>query len=286
MKTYILKLIHFTYCLSLFSCEKITFPPLSFNETSIPKIEKPSKDFLEGIYSYDYIKLLGQGKQGKVHLIDLKSRFIGLVATKEVNITRESDEFTHESTILRLCESKGIPQYYGYKNGFLLFEYVDGLDLEQYFEHHKGEDKNQTLLDLLNFGLQTLDILQYLHQEKHIIHNDIHEANIMVLENKSIKLIDFGSSKIFTKSEVSNNKNEEFFRYTKSEVAMLIYSLHNLVSKYHLPKNKLLSAIFDEAIQEGYQANTASNLSRKYYKKLFNLKESFKIELSKKEAKP
>lgn len=77
---------------------------------------------------------------------------------------------------------------------YLVLEYIPGLTLAQLVKAH-GKQKEK---DVLLWGRQLLEILIYLHnQEPPLLHRDLTPDNIVVKENKSIVLIDFGAANEF-----------------------------------------------------------------------------------------
>ena len=84
------------------------------------------------------------------------------------------------------------------KEGYLIMEYVEGLNLKNFVEKVGG-------LPAQNVGLFTMEVLaalEYAHN-KEVLHLDIKPANIMLSDNNEIKLIDFGIS------SDSNKTNKE-----------------------------------------------------------------------------
>jgi serine/threonine protein kinase len=72
----------------------------------------------------------------------------------------------------------------------LLFEYIDGVTLDQYIKRREHINEDQIL-----FIYHTIiSTLTFVHQ-KGIIHGDVKPANIMISQDNTIKLIDFGVSR-------------------------------------------------------------------------------------------
>lgn len=49
------------------------------------------------------------------------------------------------------------------------------------------------------------EAVRYMHEEKYMVHRDLHWANWMILENNDIKLIDFGISFVLGKNGFSKD---------------------------------------------------------------------------------
>ncbi|GHU56703.1 putative serine/threonine-protein kinase [Clostridia bacterium] len=74
---------------------------------------------------------------------------------------------------------------------YLVMEFVDGLTLKQYLDKERVVDRR----DAVHFALQILRALNHTHS-KGIIHCDIKPHNIMVLDDGTIKMMDFGIARI------------------------------------------------------------------------------------------
>ncbi len=75
---------------------------------------------------------------------------------------------------------------------FIVMEYVDGITLKDYMDY-RGQPL--TVKETLHFVTQVLAALQHAH-EKGIVHRDIKPQNIMLLDDGSIKVTDFGIARI------------------------------------------------------------------------------------------
>jgi len=77
---------------------------------------------------------------------------------------------------------------------YLVLEYIPGLTLSQLVKA-RGKQKEK---DVLAWGRQLMEILVYLHgQEPPLLHRDLTPENVIVKEDKSIVLIDFGAANEF-----------------------------------------------------------------------------------------
>ncbi|MBC8536982.1 Stk1 family PASTA domain-containing Ser/Thr kinase [Feifania hominis] len=74
---------------------------------------------------------------------------------------------------------------------YIVMEYVDGITLKQYIERQGPLKWRETLY----FVTQVLEALEHAHN-KGIVHRDIKPQNIMLLDNGSIKVTDFGIARI------------------------------------------------------------------------------------------
>ena len=85
-------------------------------------------------------------------------------------------------TIHELGEADGTP--------YIVMEFLSGQDLEQLL---KGETP-LTLAEKLDIAIQLCDGLGYAH-EQGIVHRDIKPGNVRVLEDGTVKILDFGIAK-------------------------------------------------------------------------------------------
>ncbi len=77
---------------------------------------------------------------------------------------------------------------------YLVLEYIPGLTLNQLVKA-KGKQKEK---DVLAWGRQLTEILVYLHgQEPPLLHRDLTPENVIIKEDRSVVLIDFGAANEF-----------------------------------------------------------------------------------------
>lgn len=81
------------------------------------------------------------------------------------------------------------------KEGYLIMEYVDGVNLKNFIEQVGALPAQNVGL----FSMEVLAALEYAHNQN-VLHLDIKPANIMLSDSNQIKLIDFGISSDTKKS--------------------------------------------------------------------------------------
>ncbi len=148
---------------------------------------------------YEIIALIKNGGMGAVYKINDK-RLEKICVLKMLLINsndlseREEIEksFEREAKILGKIDHVRLPSVTDYfksnGNNFLVMEFVDGLDLEEMLQ--KKDFTDQEVVDI---GIQICEVLEYLHnQSPPIIYRDMKPSNIMMNDNKQVKLIDFG----------------------------------------------------------------------------------------------
>ena len=124
---------------------------------------------------------------------------------------------------------------------YLVMEYIEGVTLEAYLLNN--EIKYSDIDHLLDWALQILDVLTYLHnQSPPIIFRDLKPANIMLQKDGLIRLIDFGIARRFqpetTKDtsllgSVGYSPPEQFGRNqtdTRSDIYSFGATLHHILT--------------------------------------------------------
>ena len=146
---------------------------------------------------FKFIEELGYGSFGKTILIedeDIKHKFVCKKYKPSEGIKKEDyySNFVNEIKLLHLLYHKNIVRvfnYYLYQEiytGYIMMEYIDGLDIYSYIE--KFPENINMIFE------QTIKGFTYL-EEENILHRDIREANILVTNDGTVKIIDFGFGK-------------------------------------------------------------------------------------------
>jgi serine/threonine-protein kinase len=158
---------------------------------------------MEQIGRYKIVGELGRGAMGIV--FKAQDPAIGrMIAIKSIRLGELTDESERErlrERLFREAQSAGILSHPGIVTiydiaeeggmAYIFMELVNGPPLEKMLKAEQAPDK-ETLLSLLR---QTAAALDYAHR-KGIVHRDIKPANIMVHEDGTAKVTDFGVAKI------------------------------------------------------------------------------------------
>jgi serine/threonine protein kinase len=150
---------------------------------------------------------IGSGKFGKVY----KGKYKGIdVAIKKMvieNLDQEANraEVISEIKNLQVAVSEHVPKFYGVWKGLngkhynLVFEFIEGKSLRDIL-------KTLTFDEKISILYQTAEIANFLHNRK-MFHRDIKPDNIMVnMDTMVIKMIDFGTAKLATKTITFTSK--------------------------------------------------------------------------------
>lgn len=156
-------------------------------------------------------------------------------ASRRSSITRrfqqidfQDDFILQEIKVLAILDHPNIIKIYEYFisncHTYIIFEYVDGVDLHSYMNTEKKMEP-ELVLDILK---QIFYALSYLNSMK-IIHRDIKAENVMLCKNADssfphVKLIDFGSACYYYYSSTLSRKAGSLF-YLAPEVVKRNYTI-------------------------------------------------------------
>ena len=158
---------------------------------------------MEQIGRYKIVGELGRGAMGIVYKAQDPAigRMIAVKSIRLGELTDESERDRLRERLFREAQSAGILSHPGIVTiydiaeegdmAYIFMELVNGPPLEKMLKAERAPDK-ETLLSLLR---QTAAALDYAHK-KGIVHRDIKPANIMVHEDGTAKVTDFGVAKI------------------------------------------------------------------------------------------
>ena len=152
---------------------------------------------------YEIHELIGVGGMAYVYKAydRVEGRWVAIKILKE-EFSNNSDflrRFRNESKAIAVLNHPNIVKVYDVSFGdqiqYIVMELIDGITLKQYIEQ-EGTIRWQ---EAVHFTTQILMALECAH-EKGIIHRDIKPQNIMLLQDGSIKVADFGIAR-FLQSE-------------------------------------------------------------------------------------
>jgi serine/threonine-protein kinase len=144
---------------------------------------------------YEVLEKLGEGGMGEVYRAR-DSHLDRIIALKVLPPERVKDpdrrrRFIQEAKTASALNHPNIVTVYdlGEENGlpYLVMEYVDGEALGTII----ASRRDLTLVQKLDIIIQVCNALHCAHQH-HIIHRDVKPANVILLANGNVKLLDFG----------------------------------------------------------------------------------------------
>ncbi len=157
---------------------------------------------------YELLESIGEGGMGTVYKAKchLLNRF---VAVKILKAELSNDEefvsrFKREATSIAKLSHPNIVNVHdvGEENhiNFIVMEYINGITLKQVIKEN-GRLSSEKTLDIV---LQIAKALECAHINN-IIHRDIKPDNIMIKEDNTVKVMDFGIAKVIGSRTVTNS---------------------------------------------------------------------------------
>lgn len=152
---------------------------------------------------YEIYEILGVGGMAVVYraydTIDDRIVAIKILKDEYLNNQEFIRRFKNESKAIAVLSHPNIVKVYDVSFGdsiqYIVMEYIDGITLKEYLD----QQKEVRWKEAIHFTVQILRALQHAH-EKGVIHRDIKPQNIMLLQDGTIKVTDFGIAR-FSRSE-------------------------------------------------------------------------------------
>ncbi|ESW24722.1 hypothetical protein PHAVU_004G154500 [Phaseolus vulgaris] len=142
---------------------------------------------------------LGKGGYGSVYYGKLKDGLeVAIKCFHDENETEETiKQFMKESEILGLLHHQNLVSLYGRtsrhrKKHMLVYEYISNGTLSKHL--HESSSVKLPWQTRLNIAIETATALEFLHDSS-IIHRDVKGSNILLDENFTVKVADFGFSR-------------------------------------------------------------------------------------------
>lgn len=144
---------------------------------------------------YEIKEIIGVGGMAVVYKAydNIDDRIVAIKILKQELLENEEfrRRFKNESKAIAVLSHPNIVKVYDVSFGdrlqYIVMEYIEGITLKEYIEQQGIINWK----DAVHFLTQILRALQHAH-DKGIIHRDIKPQNIMLLQNGTIKVTDFG----------------------------------------------------------------------------------------------
>lgn len=157
-------------------------------------MDKYSGKKLDG--RYEIHELIGTGGMAMVYRAydTLDDRTVAIKILKDEFAANEEfiRRFKNESKAIAVLNHNNIVKVYDVSFGdviqYIVMEYIDGITLKEYIEL---QDNDISWKEAVLFTTQILMALEHAHS-KGIVHRDIKPQNIMLLQDGTIKVTDFG----------------------------------------------------------------------------------------------
>ncbi len=152
---------------------------------------------------YEIHELIGIGGMANVYrctdTLDDREVAIKILKDEFLNNDEFIRRFKNESKAIAMLSHPNIVKVYDVSFGdmiqYIVMEYIDGITLKEFIERQGVLEWKEALL----FTTQVLRALQHAH-ESGIVHRDIKPQNIMLLQDGTIKVTDFGIARFSDKA--------------------------------------------------------------------------------------
>lgn len=152
---------------------------------------------------YEIHELIGVGGMANVYrctdTIDDREVAIKILKDEYLNNEEFIRRFKNESKAIAMLSHQNIVKVYDVSFGdmiqYIVMEYIDGITLKEYIDRQGIIEWK----DALHLATQILKALQHAH-ECGIVHRDIKPQNIMLLQDGTIKVTDFGIARFSDKA--------------------------------------------------------------------------------------
>lgn len=131
---------------------------------------------------------------------DINSSNISITGATKADFYREGvEKFLAEAKVItKFSDFSNIVQIYDYleenNTAYIIMEYINGVTLEEYLDSHEGSILHWS--EAVSITIDILGALEIVHDNE-IIHRDISPANIMISNDGTVKLLDFGAARKF-----------------------------------------------------------------------------------------
>ena len=158
---------------------------------------------------YEIREIIGVGGMAVVYKAydNIDDRIVAIKILKDEYLSNEEFKrrFKNESKAIAMLSHPNIVRVYNVSFGdrlqYIVMEYVDGITLKEYIEQQGVINWKEAV----HFTGQILAALQHAH-DKGIVHQDIKPQNIMLLQDGTIKVTDFGIARF---SRMDSNTTSE-----------------------------------------------------------------------------
>ncbi len=158
---------------------------------------------------YEIREIIGVGGMAVVYKAydNIDDRIVAIKILKDEYLSNEEFKrrFKNESKAIAVLSHPNIVRVYNVSFGdrlqYIVMEYVDGITLKEYIEQQGVINWKEAV----HFTGQILAALQHAH-DKGIVHQDVKPQNILLLQDGTIKVTDFGIARF---SRMDNNTTSE-----------------------------------------------------------------------------
>ena len=241
----------FNEVLTLLLADDEIHPILDKKASELINIEEKLNFVGEQIGSYKLTREIASGGMGTVFLAERSDGvFEQEVALKIIKPGLSTipiiRRFQHERQILANLQHPNIARLFDGgvtedRRPYFTMEYVDGVQIDEYCDENK-----LTIKQRLKLFIDVCNAVQYAHNNL-VIHRDLKPSNILIEKDGTIKLLDFGISKVLSAESEQNDlptvtqaeinlltpeySSPEQIKNSKISVSTDVYSLGSILYK-------------------------------------------------------
>ena len=198
---------------------------------------------------YSVIRLLGKGAFSKTYLVEhlrLKKRWTMKICDKKSERYKSyfGDAILKELNIVKRLNHPNIPVvveiFEDSDSLFIIREFIEGLSLKEVLNNYGAQPEEQ----VIEWAKELCDMLAYLHnQTPPHIYRDMKPANLILMKNGHLKVVDFGTVRMYDKNKKEDTcwlgtkgyaAPEQFCGRTdtRTDIYGLGMTIHHLVTGY------------------------------------------------------
>lgn len=171
---------------------------------------------------YEFIEFIGIGGMANVYRAfdNVKKCDVAVKVLREEFLGNEEfvRRFRNESKAIASLSHPNIVRIFDVNFGdriqYIVMEYIDGVTLKEFIDKAKVLDWKDTV----HFTFQVLRALQHAH-DRGIVHRDIKPQNIMLLQDGTVKIMDFGIARFARDERINRDRAIGSVHYISPEQA-------------------------------------------------------------------